>query len=181
MCLVRPFRAPPEFYIGPMTIKHLSLAAVALFSVGYQGFTLVASTDAGPAATFDEFLAAISGPMGQKRDRAHINGLFHPRARFWFVTGDSVVTKDAHEALDGAIDSWEQKGFFESCTHHETQTWGHWAQVECTYEIRPSMDAPVAKRGTNGAQLTLDGGRWKILSVYWEAESATERIPETLR
>jgi hypothetical protein len=119
--------------------------------------------------------------MGQKRDRAHINSLFHPQARFWFVTGDSVATKDAHEALDGAIDSWEQKGFFERCTHHETQTWGHWAQVECTYETRPSPDAPVSKRGTNGAQLTHDGGRWKILSLYWEAESQTDHIPETLR
>jgi hypothetical protein len=175
-----------------MTIKHLALVAVALIAplglvsevrgaVGHSGPTPVASTDAGPAATFDEFLAAISGSMGQKRDRAHIHTLFHPQARFWIVTGDSVVTKDANEALDGAIDSWEQHGFFESCTHHETQTWGHWAQVECTYEIRPSGDAPVSKRGTNGAQLTLDGGRWKILSVYWEAESQTDRIPETLR
>ena len=162
-----------------MTSTHLSLVAVTL--IASLGVTPVASTDAGPAATFDEFLTAISGSMGQKRDRAHIHTLFHPEARFWFVTGDSVATINANEALDGAIDSWEKDGFFERCTHRETQTWGHWAQVECTYEIRSSADAPVSKRGTNGAQLTLDGGRWKILSVYWEAESPTDRIPKALR
>ena len=179
MWSARPFPAPFDFYIGHMTIKHLSLVAVAL--IAPLGLTPMVSTDAGPAATFDEFLAAISGSKGQKRDRTHIHTLFHPQARFWFVTGDSVGTASANEALDGAIDSWEQDGFFESCTHHETQTWGHWAQVECTYEIRTSPGAPVSKRGTNGAQLTLDGGRWKILSVYWAAESQTDHIPMALR
>ena len=135
----------------------------------------------GPAATVDEFMAAISGPAGQKRDRAHIHSLLHPQARYWYLLKDSVGTTDPHKALDEAIDGWEHHGFFESCAHHETQTWGHWAQVECTYEIRRSPDAPVAVRGTDSAQLAYDGGRWKILSLFWESESETERIPQTLR
>ena len=152
-----------------------------LFLLAIAASAWLVRADSGPAATVDDFLAAISGPAGQKRDRAHIHGLLHPQARYWYVVGDTVGTTDPHKALDEAIDGWEQHGFFESCAHHETQTWGHWAQVLCTYEIRRSPDAPVAVRGTDSAQLALDGGRWKILSLYWESETATEHIPQVYR
>lgn len=133
-----------------------------------------------PAETVDRFLAAISGPAGQKRDRALIHSLLHPQARYWYVLKDSVATTDPHKALDEAIDGWEQHGFFERCAHHETQTWHHWAQVECTYEIRRSPDGSVVVRGTDSAQLALVDGRWQILSLYWESESQTEHIPPAL-
>jgi hypothetical protein len=122
-----------------------------------------------PAKTVDEFLAAISGPAGQTRDRAHIHGLLHPQARYWYVSGDTVVTTDPHAALDQAIDGWEKHGFFERCAHHETQTRGHWAQVMCSYEIRRDPAGPVVIHGTDSAQLALVGGKWEILSLFWES------------
>jgi hypothetical protein len=123
----------------------------------------------GPAKTVDDFLAAISGPAGQKRDRAHIHSLLHPQARYWYVSGDTVGTTDPHAALDQAIDGWEQHGFFERCSHHETQISGHWAQVLCAYEIRRDSTGPVRIRGTDSAQLGLVNGKWEILSLFWES------------
>lgn len=122
-----------------------------------------------PAGTVDDFMASISGPVGQKRDRAHIHGLLHPQARYWYISGDTVATTDPHQALDEAMDGWEQHGFFERCADHETQVQGHWAQVLCRYEIRRTADGPVVIRGTDSAQLALVNGHWEILSLFWES------------
>ena len=163
------------------TVAHHALSPIATSGPHFRVIPWKTDDNAeGPAETVDDFMASISGPAGQKRDRAHIHSLLHPQARYWYVLKDSVGTTDPHKALDEAIDGWEQHGFFERCASHETRTWGRWAQVECTYEIRRSPDAPAAVRGTDSAQLALIGDHWKILSLYWESESETEHIPPTL-
>jgi hypothetical protein len=135
-----------------------------------------------PAATVDAFLASISGPAGQSRDRARIHGFFHPDARYWILGADSsgrptTTTLDPHAALDQAIPGWEARGFFERCAFHRTEMWAGMAHVLCTYEIRLDSTGEVRVRGIDSAQLAFDGHRWRILSLFFHSETPTERVP----
>jgi len=72
-----------------------------------------------------------------------------------------------------------EHGFFEKEITRRTEQFGHIAHVWSVYESRHSEDDPEPfMRGINSIQLFYDGTRWWILSIYWQHETAEDRIPE---
>jgi hypothetical protein len=129
----------------------------------------------------------ISGPVGKKRDWDRERSLFYPGARLIptaTVPGKTDVDL-APQVLDveGYIARVEplfvKEGFYEKEIARRTEQFGRIAHVWSTYESRhdPSEPEPFM-RGINSIQLFNDGKRWWILSIYWQHESPTDRLPE---
>ena len=146
--------------------------------------TDVASIDAIIAAAYD----SISGPVGQKRDWNRLRSLFIPGARLIPTAQNAgeinVDGKIAPQLLDvdGFIarigDHVEKNGFFEQEIARRTEQFGNIAHVWSTYESRHNADDPEPfMRGINSIQLFNDGNRWWIVTVYWNAETATNQVP----
>ena len=143
----------------------------------------VGSIDAIIAAAYD----VISGPAGEKRDWERERSLFHPGARLIptaTVPGRSDVDL-APNILD--VDGWiarsepflAKTGFYEKEIARRVEQFGQIAHAWSTYESRrdPSDPTPFM-RGINSIQLFNDGGRWWILSIYWQHETARDPIPK---
>ena len=143
----------------------------------------VESIDAIIAATYD----VISGPAGAKRDWDRERSLFFPGARLIptaTVPGKTnvdlaplVLGVEAYIARVEPL--FAKQGFYEKEIARRVEQFGRIAHVWSTYESRrdPS-DAEPFMRGVNSIQLFNDGRRWWILSVYWQHESAQDRLPE---
>ena len=58
-----------------------------------------------------------------------------------------------------------------------TETFGHIAHLWSTYELRTEHNGPVAVRGINSIQALYDGKRWRIYQIFWQAETADEKVP----
>lgn len=140
----------------------------------------VASPDAIIAAAY----AAISGPAGAPRDEARIRALFLPEARFVVAAprpggGFAPKVYGLDEFLAGLRGFVATEGFFERGIANRAEQFGNIAHVFSSYESRhDAKDARPFARGVNSFQLLNDGGRWWILSVYWQQESASAPIPD---
>jgi hypothetical protein len=147
--------------------------------------TDVASIDAIITAAYD----SISGPVGQKRDWNRLRSLFVTGARL-IPTAQNAgeINVDGKIAphlldIDGFIarigDHVEKNGFFEQEIARRTEQFDRVAHVWSTYESRRKADDPEPfMRGINSIQLFHDGGRWWIVSIYWQQESTECPIPE---
>lgn len=123
----------------------------------------------------------ISGPAGQKRDRAAVKSLFDPACRFTILGHgkDGALRTRAFsldEFLDLAMPQWEQ-GWFEHETERHTNQWGAMAAVWTRYEGRKAEDGPVFLRGINSLQLRFDGSRWWITSIQFQNEDEAAKLP----
>ena len=141
----------------------------------------VSSIDAIVRAAYD----AISGAAGEKRDWDRERSLYHPGARLIPTAKPGTNDDLAPQILDveGFIARVEpyfaEHGFFEKEIARRTEQFGHIAHVWSAYESRHSEDDPEPfMRGINSIQLFYDGTRWWILSIYWQHETAEDRIPE---
>src|SRR5213080_1852746 len=141
----------------------------------------VASIDAIIAAAYD----SISGPAGQKRDWERERSLYYPGARLIPTAKPGTNSDLAPQMLDvdGFIARVEpyfaEHGFFEKEIARRTEQFGQIAHVWSTYESRHKNDDPKPfMRGINSIQLFYDGGRWWIVTVYWQQESPEHPIPE---
>ncbi len=137
----------------------------------------VKSMDAILAALYD----VISGPPG-KRDWDRFRSLFLSGARLIptgrRVTGDTgtrVLTPEDYIASSAPF--LEKEGFFEHEIARHTDEYGHIAQLFSTYESRHKPDEAPFARGINSIQLLNDGQRWWIVTIFWENESPTTKIP----
>ena len=127
--------------------------------------------------------AAISGGAGEKRDWNRFRSLFLPNARLI----------PARIRPDGSSDAWifsaddyaarvapgmERDGFFEREIARRTETYGAVTHAFSTYESRrlPNDPKPFA-RGINSIQLLKDGGRYWILTVFWDSERPGNELP----
>ncbi|HEX5735462.1 MAG TPA: hypothetical protein VF131_21725 [Blastocatellia bacterium] len=140
----------------------------------------VASIDAVIAAVYD----VISGPAGKKRDWQRMRSLFIPGARM-IPTGknregafaSTVVDVEGYITRSGNY--LETNGFFEKETARRTEQYGHIAHVFSTYEARhKAEDKAPFMRGINSFQLMNDGKRWWVVTIFWEAETPENPIPE---
>jgi len=141
----------------------------------------VSSIDAIVRAAYD----AISGAAGEKRDWDRERSLYHPGARLIPTAKPGTNDDLAPQILDveGFIARVEpyfaEHGFFEKEITRRTEQFGHIAHVWSVYESRHSENDPEPfMRGINSIQLFYDGTRWWILSIYWQHETAEDRIPE---
>ena len=138
----------------------------------------VASQDAIIAALYD----VISGPACQTRDWDRFRSLFAPGARL-IPTGLNperkavmrVLTPDEYAAGGTNL---ERNGFFEREISQTGETFGSITHRFSTYESRRhANDEKPFARGINSIQLLNDGGRWWIVTVYWQAERPDSPIP----
>lgn len=147
------------------------------FSVPAAADKDVASVDAIIAALYD----VISGPVGQARDWNRLRSLFIPEGRMMPVgqrpdgsAGMRLLRVNDYVAMSGAL--LVEKGFHERELARRTERFGHIVHVFSTYEGKLEGEAE-AMRGINSIQLMHDGKRWWIVSLMWEAESPTLKLP----
>ncbi len=136
------------------------------------------------AATLDELIKslddAVSGP-GNK-DRTCLRQVLLPDARL----------SPIHKAEDGTFsprlltaDDWiaavakrGSEAFYEVQVKVKSETYGHFAHLWSTYEIRPTPDGKPEMTGINSIQAVFDGTRWRVLSVLWEPNTTAGPVPE---
>ena len=144
----------------------------------------VASIDTIIAAAYD----VISGPAGQKRDWNRERSLFIPGARLIPTSKRAGVSKIDSEGGPDVLDVegyiarveayFQEEGFFEKEIARRTEQFGNIVHVWSTYESRYSPDDPQPfMRGINSIQLIYREGRWWIVTIYWQHESADQPIP----
>ena len=141
----------------------------------------VQSVDAILAALYD----VISGPAGQKRDWDRVRSLFVPNARLIPTrlspdgSGASAAVLSADDYVNAAGASLEKNGFFEKEIARTMETFGNVVHAFSTYESRraPNDEKPFA-RGINSIQLLKDGGRYWVVTIFWDSERQGNPIPE---
>jgi hypothetical protein len=140
----------------------------------------VASLDAILAALYD----VISGPAGQPRDWTRFRSLLVPNARLMPAApraggGTSLLIWSADDYFRAAGAGLEANGFYEREIHRVTEEFGNVVHAFSTYESRRTAnpgEVPFA-RGINSIQLLKDGGRWWVVTIYWQSERQDAPIP----
>lgn len=139
---------------------------------------------ASPDAILKSLYDVISGPAGQPRNWDRFRSLFVPHARL-IPTGSrpdggaSAVVFGVEDYIKRAGPGLEKDGFFEVEIHRTTEAYGHIMHAFSTYESRRTAspsEKPFA-RGINSIQLLRDGGRYWVVSIYWDAERPGNEIP----
>ncbi len=161
----------------------LALAAVLAHTPG------AAAQDADPddVASIDAIITAvydvISGDAGEPHDWDRWHTLFAEGATLsptgpnqsggW---GRNVLTFEEYaEVADPAL----MQGFVEAEIGRTVERFGNIAHVFSTYvSFRSRADTEPFARGINSFQLLYDGGRWHVISIFWQAESPAYPIPE---
>lgn len=137
-----------------------------------------------PTATLDQLIAAlddaVSGPAN--KDRACLRQILLPEARLSPIRqledgsfAPRILT------VDDWIDAVAKRGseeMFERQVKVKSDTYGHFAQLWSTYEIRPTPDGKATVTGINSVQAVFDGKRWRVLTVLWEPNSTAGPVPE---
>lgn len=141
----------------------------------------VSSLDAIMKSVYD----VISGDAGKPRDWDRFRSLFATDGRLIPVRKDpktgtfSLQKYTPDEYVQRASAFFAKEGFYERETAHRVEQYGHIAHVFSTYESRhaPTDKTPFA-RGINSFQLFYDGKRWWVVTIYWDAETPENPIPE---
>ena len=136
-----------------------------------------------PTATLDQLIkaidAAVSGPAN--KDRTCFRALFLPQTRLIPLRHKPDGT---YEPVVLTVDDWinavAKRGndsLIEKQIKVKTETYGHIAHLWSTYETTSASDKRT-DRGINSIQAVFDGKQWKIIEIVWQAENATEKVPE---
>jgi hypothetical protein len=137
-----------------------------------------------PTTTLDELTKAldeaVSGP-GDK-DRTCLRDLMLPDAR---LTPIRQTPEGAFEPRNLTVEDWidavARRGstpFYERQVKVIAESYGHFAHLWSTYEIRDTLDGKATVTGVNSVQAVNDGKRWRVISVLWEPDATAGPIPE---
>jgi len=122
----------------------------------------------------------ISGPAGT-RDWERERTLLHPSARLMptrVEAGEPVVEVfDCDGYIASRTPFFAANDFYETELCHRIERFGNIAHVWSTYGYRRSPDGEIYGRGINSIQLFNDGGRWWVLSVFWDNERPGNAMP----
>lgn len=130
----------------------------------------------------DALYDVISGPKGKPRDWERFRTLFAPEARLIpvIVRQDepaSIRVFSVDEFIETAGPAFDRDGFYETEIARRTDQFGHIAHIFSTYEARRAKDEEPFIRGINSIQLVNDGERWKVVTIFWDAERQGQPIP----
>ncbi len=166
-------------------MRCLSIAVMLAF----VGVPAVRAQESKPAAcpstaTLDDLTKAlddaVSGP-GNK-DRTCLRAILLPDARLSPVRklqGGSfsprILTVDDWIA---AVAKRGSDAFYERQIKVKTESYGHFAHLWSTYEIRPTPDGKPEMTGINSIQAVFDGSQWKVLSILWEPDTTAGPVPQ---
>jgi len=142
-----------------------------------------AATACPPSTTLDELTKAlddaVSGPAG--KDRTCLRDLLLPEARLTPIRkAEDGTFAPAMLTVEDWINAVAIRGgeFYERQVKVRSESYGHFAHLWSTYEIRPTPDGKATVMGVNSVQAVNDGKRWRVLSVLWEPDSTAGPIPE---
>ena len=160
------------------------VAAPALHSQNPAPQSAAASATCPPTTTLNELIKAlddaVSGP-GDK-DRSCLRQIMLPEARLTPIRKASDGRLEPRMlTVDDWIDAVARRGttpLYERQVKVITETYGHFAHLWSTYEIRDTPDGKATVTGINSVQAVNDGARWRVLSVLWEPDSTAGPIPE---
>ena len=127
--------------------------------------------------------AVISGPRGQGRDWDKMRSMFVDGARLIPIIKSAQTGED--RALVWSLDEYITRsgpalmtnGFTEKSIFNKADIYGNIAQVFSTYEGYVDGQTEPFVRGINSFQLAKEGGRWKVVTIFWQAESPELPIP----
>ena len=141
--------------------------------------------DVGSAdAIINSLYNVISGPAGEKRNWDRMRTLFIPEGKLMATVkrADGTMGKRVMTVEDYIITSGpflEKDGFFEREIGRTTEIFGSVVHIFSTYDSKRTLaDEKPFIRGINSIQLWNDGKRWWIVSVFWQAETPENPIPE---
>lgn len=137
-----------------------------------------------PSTTLEELSKAlddaISGPVN--KDRKCLRDLLLPDAR---LTPIRKTAEGSFVALSLTLDDWisaisssGRTALYERQVKVRSETYGHFAHLWSTYEIRPTTEGAATITGINSVQAVNDGTRWRVLTVLWESDSTAGPVPE---
>ncbi|MEQ8936856.1 MAG: hypothetical protein RIE56_13785 [Amphiplicatus sp.] len=130
----------------------------------------------------DAVYDVISGPAGEARDWDRFRSLFIDGARLIprsTKAPGGVIVWSPQDYIDKAGAGLEQNGFFESEIGRKVDQYGDIAQVFSAYDSRRNADdAEPFARGIYSFQLLHHDGRWWVVTIYWQGETASNLIPE---
>jgi len=134
------------------------------------------------ADELDELLRAfyevISFAEGAAPDWDAMATLFSPHAHITRLTPEGVDYMDLASFRNMAEDMIEVgafTGFYECEVARRAERYGNVLHVASAYETKISPTAvDYLERGVNSLQLVRESGRWKILSLCWDAAGNIE-------
>jgi hypothetical protein len=137
-----------------------------------------------PSTTLEELTKAlddaVSGP-GDK-DRTCLRQLLLPDARLTPIRkAEDGSFSPRMLTVDDWINAVAKRGsevMVERQVKVKIETYGHFAHLWSTYEIRPTADGKATVAGINSVQAVNDGTRWHVLSVLWEPDTTAGPVPE---
>ncbi|MEM8771583.1 MAG: hypothetical protein AAGD92_08035 [Pseudomonadota bacterium] len=136
----------------------------------------VESIDAIMAAVYD----VISGDAGEPRDWDRFRSLFIEGARlipYSAENGPSVLSPEGYIERAGRF--FAEAGFHESEIGRKTERYGNIVHLMSAYEAKRSKsDAEPFLRGVNSFQLAYHENRWWVVTIYWQAETEDNPVPE---
>jgi hypothetical protein len=172
-------------------ISRLLKAAAALFALTAVSFGSVAAEETPAAApeevaSIDSILAAvydvISGEAGEPRDWDRFRSLFIDGARLIprsAANPNGAIVWSPDDYVTRGEANFKENGFFESEIGRKIDRYGDIAQVFSAYEAKRSADdAEPFVRGINSFQLLHHDGRWWIVTIFWQAETPDNPVPE---
>lgn len=137
-----------------------------------------------PSTTLEELTKAlddaVSGPAD--KDRTCLRDLLLSDARLTPIrkTADGSFAPRILTVEDwiNAVSKGGNTPMYERQVKVRSETYGHFAHLWSTYEIRTTPDGAATVNGVNSVQAVNDGTRWRVLTVLWEPESTAGPVPE---
>lgn len=146
-----------------------------------------AQLDPATAGAIDSALnavyGAISGPVGQARDWDAMRALFTPDARLTAITPHGLMGGTVEDYIAKSGKTLVEAGFTERQLARRLEVYGDLAHAWSSYEgsfTKPD-GSPGSVRGINSFQLVRQpDGRWLVQSIFWQAETPGNPLPEDL-
>jgi len=170
-------------YVFPLAIA-FALLAPALHSQNVAPPAETAAQPCPPSTTLEELTKAlddaISGPAD--KDRTCLRDLLLPEARLTPIrkAADGTFGPRVLNVEDwiNAVSKNGNTVMYERQIKVGADTYGHFAHLWSTYEIRNTPDGLATVSGINSVQAVNDGTRWRVLSVLWEPDTTAGPVPE---
>ena len=190
----RPFSCTTLLSTGAL-VASLAIAPPALAQSGSASPAAPARPAAPPAARpedvasidaiLDALYGVISGNAGVARDWDCMRSLFLPGARLIPTRptpsgGAAARVMTLEEWIAGAEAYFKETSLHEREIGRRVERYGNIAHAFSAYESLHAPGEPAFARGVNSVQLMKDGGRWWVVSIFWDAEREGNPVPEDL-
>ncbi|MDX1438593.1 MAG: hypothetical protein R3284_01705 [Rubricoccaceae bacterium] len=133
--------------------------------------------------TIEALYHVISGPEGFEIDEATFHSIFTDDARLsaTYITREGsqgYISWSPAEYLESVWNGPRERGFFEVEAARTVEEFDNIVHVFSTYESRWNEDDEEPfQRGINSIQMVKRDGRYYIVSILWQGESADAPIP----